>query len=70
MTRLLIALALCLPLAAKAADGVLGAIQKSGTIRLGHLQSARRFPSSMALASRKAIPWNCASALPTASGRS
>jgi glutamate/aspartate transport system substrate-binding protein len=43
MTRLLIALALCLPLAAKAADGVLGAIQKSGTIRLGHLQSAPPF---------------------------
>jgi ABC-type amino acid transport substrate-binding protein len=43
MTRLLIALALCLPLAAKAADGVLAAIQKSGTIRLGHLQSAPPF---------------------------
>ena len=43
MTRLLIALALCLPLAAKAADGVLAAIQKSGTIRLGHLQSSPPF---------------------------
>jgi len=43
MTRLLIALALCLPLAAKAGDGILAAIQKSGTIRLGHLQSAPPF---------------------------
>jgi len=43
MTRLLIALALCLPLAATAEDGILAAIQKSGTIRLGHLHSAPPF---------------------------
>jgi glutamate/aspartate transport system substrate-binding protein len=43
MTRLLIALALCLPLAATAGDGILAAIQKSGTIRLGHLHSSPPF---------------------------
>ena len=43
MTRLLTALALCLPLAAQAGDGILAAIQKSGTIRLGHLHSAPPF---------------------------
>jgi glutamate/aspartate transport system substrate-binding protein len=44
MKRALIALALCVPLAAAhAADGALAAIQKSGTIRLGHLQTSPPF---------------------------
>src|SRR4249919_1359095 len=44
MTRLFIALALCLPFAiAHAADGTLAAIQKRGTIRLGHLQGSPPF---------------------------
>jgi ABC-type amino acid transport substrate-binding protein len=44
MKRALIALALCIPLAAAhAADGALAAIQKSGTIRLGHLQTSPPF---------------------------
>lgn len=44
MRRLIIALALLAPLAAASADdGVLAAIHKSGTIRLGHLQSAPPF---------------------------
>ncbi len=44
MRHLLIALVLSLPLAAAhAADGVLASIQRSGTIRLGHLQSSPPF---------------------------
>jgi len=44
MTRLFIALLFCLPFATSiAADGTLAAIQKRGTIRLGHLQSAPPF---------------------------
>jgi glutamate/aspartate transport system substrate-binding protein len=44
MKRALIALALCVPFAAAhAADGALAAIQKSGTIRLGHLQTSPPF---------------------------